>query len=181
MNSKIILAGVLFCFFAFWADNSSAQYYKTGPQVGNFYSEIDDSEQSYALYLPENFEPEKTYPLVVMLHGAMSNHRLALRRVFGKTNLPGESDAEASRYFPEWDNEEYIVVAPYARGTMGYVGIPEEDVMQVIEKTRKDFNIDRNRIYLTGLSMGGGGTLFIGLSRPDLFAAIAPVCPAPPP
>ncbi|MFO8000858.1 MAG: prolyl oligopeptidase family serine peptidase, partial [Marinilabilia sp.] len=132
-------------------------------------------------YLPENFEPEKTYPLVVMLHGAMSNHRLALRRVFGKTNLPGESDAEASRYFPEWDNEEYIVVAPYARGTMGYVGIPEEDVMQVIEKTRKDFNIDRNRIYLTGLSMGGGGTLFIGLSRPDLFAAIAPVCPAPPP
>ncbi|MFW6043593.1 MAG: dienelactone hydrolase family protein, partial [Marinilabiliaceae bacterium] len=130
---------------------------------------------------PEDFEPEKTYPLVVMLHGAMSNHRLALRRVFGKTNLPGESDAEASRYFPDWEDRKYIVVAPYARGTMGYVGIPEEDVLEVIKKTRQDFNIDRNRIYLTGLSMGGGGTLFIGLSRPDLFAAIAPVCPAPPP
>ena len=35
-------------------------------------------------------------------------------------------------------------------------------------------------MYLTGLSMGGGGTLWIGLSHPDVWAAIAPVCPAPP-
>lgn len=159
---------------------SSAQYYQQGPQVETFYSEIDDSEQPYALYLPDNFDVQKEYPLVVMLHGAMSNHRLALKRVFGKTNLPGENDAEASRYFPEWEDVEYIVVAPYARGTMGYVGIPEDDVLQIIEKCRQDFNIDRNRIYLTGLSMGGGGTLFIGMAYPDLFAAIAPVCPAPP-
>jgi len=166
--------------FVFFLNGISAQYFQPGPQVETVYSEIDDSEQPYALYLPDNFNPDKTYPLVVMLHGAMSNHRLALKRVFGKTNLPGESDAEASRYFPPWEDVEYIVVAPYARGTMGYVGIPENDVMQVIEKCRKDFKIDEDRIYLTGLSMGGGGTFFIGLSRPDLFAAIVPVCPAPP-
>ena len=159
---------------------SSAQYYQSGPQVETFYSDIDDSEQPYALYLPDDFDVQKEYPLVVMLHGAMSNHRLALKRVFGKTNLPGENDAEASRYFPDWEDVDYIVVAPYARGTMGYVGIPEDDVLQIIEKCRNDFNIDRNRIYLTGLSMGGGGTLFIGMAYPDLFAAIAPVCPAPP-
>ncbi len=158
----------------------SAQYYQSGPQVGTFYSEIDDSEQPYGLYLPPDFDPDKEYPLVVMLHGAMSNHRLALKRVFGKTNLPGENDAEASRYFPEWEDVEYIVVSPDARGTMGYVGIPEDDVLQVINKCCRDFNIDRNRIFLTGLSMGGGGTLFLGMAYSDLFAAIAPVCPAPP-
>lgn len=178
MTLQKLLLSILFLVFTGVA--LSGQYYQPGPQVETFYSEIDDSEQPYALYLPENFNPDKTYPLVVMLHGAMSNHRLALKRVFGKTNLPGESDAEASRYFPEWDNVQYIVVAPFARGTMGYVGIPEEDVIQVIEKCREDFDINENRIYLTGLSMGGGGTLYIGLSRPDLFAAIAPVCPAPP-
>jgi pimeloyl-ACP methyl ester carboxylesterase len=75
---------------------------------------------------------------------------------------------------------EYIVAAPWARGTMGYMGIPEEDVMRVIEECKSNFKIDENRVFLTGLSMGGGGTLYIGLTRPDLFAAIAPVCPAPP-
>ncbi len=178
MSKKQIVISLILIFIV---TTSSAQYYTTGPQVENFFSEIDDSEQPYALYLPDDFDPDRSYPLVVMLHGAMSNHRLALRRVFGKNNLPGETDAEASRYFPDWDDVQYIVVAPYARGTMGYVGVPEEDVMRVIERTRQDFNIDENRIYLTGLSMGGGGALFIGLTRPGLFAAIAPVCPAPPP
>lgn len=178
MNLKKII--FLLCIFIPALMNSSAQYYQPGPQVETFYSEIDDSEQPYGLYLPPDFDPDKEYPLVVMLHGAMSNHRLALKRVFGKTNLPGENDAEASRYFPEWEDVEYIVVSPYARGTMGYVGIPEDDVMRIIDKCRNDFNIDRNRIYLTGLSMGGGGTLFLGAAYVDLFAAISPVCPAPP-
>jgi len=53
-----------------------------------------------------------------MLHGAGSNHRLALRRVFGKSNLKGESDVEATRYFPEWRDIDYIVATPLARGTM---------------------------------------------------------------
>lgn len=156
------------------------QIINEGPQVVSFYSAIDDSEQPYALYVPKNYSSDKSYPLVVMLHGAGSNHRLALKRVFGKSNLPGESDAVASRYFPHWDDVEYIVAAPFARGTMGYEGIPEADVMQVIDECFRNFNIDKDRVYLTGLSMGGGGTLYIGLSRPDLFAAIAPVCPAPP-
>ena len=161
--------------------NSIGQVSKPGPQVETFYSVIDDSEQPYGLYLPKDFDADKTYPLVIMLHGAGSNHRLAMRRVFGKSNFAGENDVEASRYFPEWDNVEYIVATPYARGTTGYVGLPEADIMRVIEECKKNFNIDENRVYLTGLSMGGGGTLYIGLTHPDLFAAIAAVCPAAPP
>ncbi len=160
--------------------NCKAQPFRPGPQVATFYSEIDDSEQPYGLYIPQNYDPQKEYPLVIMLHGAMSNHRLALRRVFGKSNLPGQGDAEASRVFPKWKDIDYVVATPYARGTMGYVGIPEADVWRVIEECKAHFSIDENRVYLTGLSMGGGGTLYIGLSRPDQFAAIAPVCPAPP-
>lgn len=160
--------------------NLHAQRLPTGPQVLSIHSNIDDSEQPYALYIPPNFDENASYPLVVMLHGAGSNHRLALRRVFGKSNAPGENDVEASRYFPEWKNVNYIVVAPYARGTAGYQGVVENDVLQVLEDVKSRFKIDENRIYLTGLSMGGGGTLWIGLTRPDIWAAIAPVCPAPP-
>ncbi len=151
-----------------------------GPQVQTFFSNVDDTEQPYGLYIPEHYDPSKKYPLVVMLHGAGSNHRLALRRVFGKSNANGETDVEASRYFPDWLPVDYIVASPLARGTMGYQGIAEKDVYDVLADVEKRFNIDENRVYLTGLSMGGGGTLWIGLTRPDIWAAIAPVCPAPP-
>jgi poly(3-hydroxybutyrate) depolymerase len=78
------------------------QTLKPGPQVLSFFSDVDDTEQPYGLYLPKNFSPKKKYPLVIMLHGAGSNHRLALRRVFGESNVPDETDVEATRYFPEW-------------------------------------------------------------------------------
>jgi poly(3-hydroxybutyrate) depolymerase len=152
----------------------------SGPQVLTFYSDVDDTEQPYALYLPPTFDASKRYPLVVSLHGAGSNHRLNLRRVFGKSNAEGENDVEASRYFPDWDDVDYIVASPYARGTMGYQGVAEKDVLDVLADVKRRFPIDENRTYLTGLSMGGGGTLWLGLTRPDIWAAIAPVCPAPP-
>jgi poly(3-hydroxybutyrate) depolymerase len=166
--------------FLLAAPPASAQKLPPGPQVLTFFSNIDDTEQPYGLYLPKNFNPAKKYPLVVMLHGAGSNHRLALRRVFGFSNRNGETDVEATRYFPEWKDVDFIVASPLARGTLGYQGIGEKDVLDVLADVKQRFPIDEDRTYLTGLSMGGGGTLWIGLSHPDLWAAIAPVCPAPP-
>ncbi len=169
-------------FLLFWgAAAFSAQLYTPGPQVLAFFSDVDDSDQPYALYLPKNFNPAQKYALVVSLHGAGSNHRLNLRRVFGKGNLPGETDNEATRYFPSLREVDCIVASPFARGTMGYQGIAEKDVYDVIADVKRRFPIDEDRVYLTGLSMGGGGTLWLGLTRPDVWAAIAPVCPAVPP
>jgi len=167
---------VLFLAFA-----AFGQRFEPGPQVATFYSLIDDSDQPYGLYVPKNYTPARAWPLVVSLHGAWSNHRLNLRRVFGQGNRPGETDFEATRYFPPFRDVDFIVASPYARGTMGYQGIPERDVWDMIADLKRRFRIDEDRMYLTGLSMGGGGTLWIGLTRPDKWAAIAPVCPAAPP
>ena len=46
----------------------------------------------------------------------------------------------------------------------------------MIAQTRKEYNVDSTRFYLTGLSQGGHGTWAIAANHPDLFAAIAPVC-----
>jgi poly(3-hydroxybutyrate) depolymerase len=171
----------LFILASLLATMGYSQKLASGPQVLTFFSDADDTEQPYGLYIPKNYDPNKKYPFVMMLHGAGSNHRLSLRRVFGKSNTAGENDVEATRYFPEWKDVDYIVASPYARGTMGYQGIAEKDVMDVLADVRKRFSIDEDRMYLTGLSMGGGGTLWIGMTHPDLWAAMAPVCPAPPP
>ncbi|MBK5290207.1 MAG: dienelactone hydrolase family protein [Acidobacteriia bacterium] len=159
----------------------SAQTPQTGPQVLTFFSSVDDTDQPYAIYLPKGFDPTRKYPLVMSLHGAGSNHRLNLRRVFGQGNLPGQPDAEATRSFPALPDVEFIVASPLARGTIGYQGIGERDTYDVLADVKKRFPIDEDRIYLTGLSMGGGGTVWLGLTRPDVWAAIAPVCAAVPP
>jgi poly(3-hydroxybutyrate) depolymerase len=157
---------------------SAARAYPPGPQVLTFFSEVDDSDQPYALYLPKNHDPGKAYPLVVSLHGAWSNHRLNLKRVFGRGNQGGESDAEATRAWPALPDVDFIVASPLARGTMGYGLFAESDVWAMLADVQRRFRIDEDRIYLTGLSMGGGGAMSLALNRPDVFAAIAPVCPA---
>jgi pimeloyl-ACP methyl ester carboxylesterase len=173
------------------AGRTDAQRLRPGPQDLSFFSSVDDTDQPYSVYIPENFDESKAYPLVVFLHGAWSNHRLGMRRLFGvgnsqgydfikPGNVPFENDVEATRYWPPFRPVDYIAAAPLARGTAGYQGVPEQDVYDMIDDLKERFRIDEDRIYLTGLSMGGGGTLWLGLTRPDVWAAIAPVCPAPP-
>ncbi len=151
---------------------------KTGLLVKAYRSEADDTLQPYALYVPRSYDPKKAWPLLVTLHGAMSNHLLNRRRAFGLGNRPGESDYEAIRNedvaFPDVD---FIVLAPYGRGEVaGYNGLAEQDVWRALADVKRAYNVDEDRVYLTGLSMGGGGTWHLGLRYPDRFAALVPVC-----
>ncbi len=153
---------------------------RTGPQLSTFHSDVDDSNQPYALYLPKSFDPGKKYPLVVSLHQEDSNHRLNLRSLFGAaTRLGGEADTEDMRYFPPVRDVDFIIACPYARGTMGYQGIAEKDVYDMLADVKRRFPVDEDRIYLTGISMGGAGALWLALTRPDVWAAVAPVSPLP--
>ncbi|MGW8314994.1 MAG: carboxylesterase family protein [Bacteroidales bacterium] len=190
-SDTLIAVALITIFMSGHPDTVFGQRYQPGPQDMTFFSSVDESNQPYAIYIPYDFDESKEYPLVVFLHGAYSNHRLGLRRVFGEGNIQGpdfgtpgfevpETDLEATRYYPELKHVDYIVAAPYARGTAGYQGIPEQDIFDMLADIKSKFSIDEDRMYLTGLSMGGGGTLWVGLTRPDLWAAIAPVCPAPP-
>ncbi|HVR01182.1 MAG TPA: prolyl oligopeptidase family serine peptidase [Polyangia bacterium] len=151
--------------------------YARGAMVKAYRSEWDGTLQPYALYVPRAYDARRAWPLVVALHGAGSNHRHMLRRVFGLDNRPGENDEEASRNELPFPDVPALVVAPFGRGeVMGWDGLGEEDVLRVLADVRRAYKIDPRRISLTGLSMGGGGTWTIGLRHPELFAALAPVC-----
>ncbi|MFL5305107.1 MAG: prolyl oligopeptidase family serine peptidase [Polyangia bacterium] len=149
----------------------------TGVMVKAYRADWDGTLQPYALYVPRNFDPAKRWPLIVALHGAYSNPLHNLRRVFGLDNRPGETDAEAARNPLPLPDVPALVVSPFGRGElMGYDGLGGDDVMRVIADVRRAYNIDPERMTLTGLSMGGGGTWAIGLRHPEMFAALAPVC-----
>jgi dienelactone hydrolase len=150
---------------------------KTGVLVKAYRSELDNTLQPYSLYLPREYDSKRAYPLLVSLHGAVSSHRLNIRRVFGLGNRPGESDYEAVRNEVKFPEVDFIVVSPYGRGEFaGYNGIGEQDVLQVMKDVQKAYHVDPDQVYLTGLSMGGGGTWHLGLRYPDRWAAIVPVC-----
>ncbi|HEY4393935.1 MAG TPA: prolyl oligopeptidase family serine peptidase [Polyangia bacterium] len=151
----------------------------TGEVVKAYRAAWDGTLQPYALYVPRGYDGKKkdAWPLIVALHGAYSDHKHNLRRVFGLDNRPGETDAEASRNRLPLPDVPAFVVSPLGRGElMGYDGLGYDDVMHVIADVRRAYRIDPDRITLTGLSMGGGGTWAIGLRHPELFAALAPVC-----
>ena len=169
-----ILAGV-----AITAVLALAQSLPAGPQVVTYFSQVDDSNQSYALYVPPNLDGSRKYPLVISLHAEDSSPQICLMRVFGQANRLADGSLAPLRFFRARDVEA-IVACPLARGTMGYEGIAERDVYDVLADVERRLPVDEDRVYLTGVSMGGGGAFRLALTRPDVWAAVALVCPAIP-
>jgi acetyl esterase/lipase len=144
-----------------------------------FHSTVDGSEQPYALYAPKALDAARRYPLVISLHEEESNHVANLKHVFGVPARYGETSLQASTTLTPLRDVEFLVACPFARGTMGYQGIAEQDVYDMLADIKRRYPVDEDRVYLTGSSMGGGGALWLALTRPDLWAAVAPVCPDP--
>jgi pimeloyl-ACP methyl ester carboxylesterase len=154
---------------------------QNGPQLLTFVSEADGTQQPYALYLPPAYDKTRKYPLVVSLHSEESTHRLNFRQLFGAAAPFSRVDPLDPRFYPVSRDVEFIVAFPLARGSVGYRGIAENDVYQMLAEVENHFPIDRDRVYLTGISMGGGGALWYALTRPDVWAAVAPLAPIAPP
>ena len=157
-------------------DPSGTVAEKGGPLVRYHTSSFDGSEQPYAVYVPAAYTPERQWPLFISLHGYSSDHVLNLRRVFGMGNALGEDGEEYKKHFPAFPEIDFMVAGPYGFGSVGYAGMGEIDVLDVLEDVKRHYSIDEDRVYLTGLSMGGEGTWHLGLRYPHLWAALAPVC-----
>lgn len=145
-------------------------------------------QMEYALYVPTKYKQRKRTPLVILLHGLGSNPQ----QVIGYKGIT----EQAEKY-------GFIVAAPYGYNSGGWYGsrgqakdfgprlppaaadapdnlgeLSEKDVLNVLELMRKEFNIDPQRTYLMGHSMGGGGTFYLGMKYQDNWAALAPMSPA---
>ena len=118
--------------------------------------------QHYGVYLPTSYASEPT-PLQFWLHwrgGHAHSGAAVVPKVF--------------KQFGE--DKDTIVVAPSGRGTSTwYVGRGHVDYREVWKDVTDTFAVDRDRVYVTGHSMGGWGSYLLTLLYPDRFAAAAPV------
>ncbi|MFQ5483582.1 MAG: hypothetical protein ACE5ER_12590, partial [Nitrospinaceae bacterium] len=111
---------------------------------------------NYSLFAPK-LEPGKTYPLVLVLHGAGGN---------------GESTLK--RWVSRLDNEFIIACPTYPLGAWWSLRA-EKMVLEMIRQVRSSYPVDVDRIVLAGLSNGAVGAFMIGMFHPDQFAGIAPI------
>jgi len=137
-------------------------------------------EMKYTLFVSSKVRPDTPAPLIVALHGLGGDSNFIVR---GKLIDLAEEGG-------------YVVVGPMGYNVGGWYGSPviafgnqppprpnltelsELDVMTVLQIARTQFNVDPNRIYMVGHSMGGAGTIFLGQKHADYFAAIAAIAPA---
>jgi len=130
--------------------------------------EVDGSPQFCRAYLPASYDPSKKWPLVLQIHG------------YNPANPPyvrwWSADSRHAGIATEFANHQQVIyMEPHGRGNTSYLGLGDNDILRVIGLAKEQFNVDEDRVYLTGDSMGGWGTWNVGTRHPDLFAAIAPV------
>lgn len=119
----------------------------------------------YLLWIPGDYKKDKkkTFPLLIFLHGSGERgDSLDLVKMHGPPSF-----VENCPDFP------FITVSPQCPKDQKW---NTEDLQAMLRQLKKKYHIDPERIYLTGLSMGGFGTWAWACSYPDQFAAIAPVC-----
>ena len=136
-----------------------------------------DELQHYAAYVPSGYRKNRKYPLVIALHGFQSPTMITLRRALG-SSITELSYQDGDRKLPRFKEERFLVAAPRGYGHIAFRYIAEDDILRVIEEMKRAYNVDENRIYLTGLSMGGLGTMEVGLHFPDRFAGLISNCGA---
>jgi dienelactone hydrolase len=120
-----------------------------------FISSIDSSCQYYSVLYPKDYDPAKRYALILSLHGAGV-----------------EASGQADAYKPkDWA----FVVTPTNRRPFGFdwQDWGRLDAIEVLDHALTSLPVDRDRVLLTGHSMGGHGTWHVGLAHSDRFAAAA--------
>ncbi|MBN1942837.1 MAG: prolyl oligopeptidase family serine peptidase [Phycisphaerae bacterium] len=142
---------------------------RTGLSRHDFTAKTErDVGGDYLLYLPETYGRDKQpLPLILFLHG--SGERGKNPNIIAKFGPP--KTALKQKGFP------FIVLAPQCPANKWWTDADVSDmVMALLDKVCKEYLVDTDRIYLTGMSMGGFGAWDLAQKYPERWAALAVVC-----
>ncbi|HUB46539.1 MAG TPA: hypothetical protein VMB73_16275 [Acetobacteraceae bacterium] len=135
---------------------------RTDGQVGVLHAaNATDERGGFSVFVPEDYDPTRAYPLVMALHGGAGHGRLFLW-----------SWVRAARTLGA------IAVTPTSTGDTWSLMQPDVDaahLANVLEQVTRRWNVDRSRLLLTGMSDGGTFTLLSGVAADSPFTHLAPV------
>ena len=114
---------------------------------------------TYSVRPPSDYNDSKQYPIFIFLHGGVTNDWFFTNFLTNNFHIP--------------QDDSYIIVRP-SKLEMDW---NPKKVLDVLEDVKTQMSVDDDRVYLTGLSMGGRGTFIVAAELPDYFAAIMPLSP----
>jgi dienelactone hydrolase len=135
--------------------------------IGIIHRAVTDDHAEYSLYVPENYDPKRRWPLIITLHGSH-----------------GRGTSSLLTWLRSAKNRGYIVLAPKSLDDSWSIEEPEGDlhsISSMLADVLNEYAIDPRRIFATGLSDGGTFTYTLGQRCPGLFAGIAPIAGVLPP
>ena len=149
------------------------------------YKDADGKTLLYRLFVPKGYDAKKKYPLILFLHGAgergSDNDRQLLHP--DPLNFVRAKHAAANPAFlvaPQCPTgQKWVDVNWWQRPHHKTPEKPAESMrltLEALDSLQKEFSIDADRVYVTGLSMGGYGTFDALVRRPDYWAAAVPLC-----
>lgn len=129
--------------------------------------EMNGESFRYQLFIPADYDPSRPWPVILFLHGA--GERGSDNEAQTTVGLGPVVRARAED-FPA------IVIFPQMPLDSTWAGTVADAALRVLDSTMLELNVDPERIYLTGMSMGGYGTWQLATQEPRRFAALVPVC-----
>jgi predicted peptidase len=134
------------------------------------------TEHKYVLFVPHDYKKDKPTPTILFLHGAGETKQKEGAKKKGTPKMPvevgiGPAIKKREKTFP------FLTIIPQAP-TFGWgaESVGGKLALAILEEVEKNYSVDKKRIYLTGLSMGGMGTWSHAVATPDKWAAIVPIC-----
>ena len=170
----------------FSADNLKEQphlFYETNTSA-YIYIDKNGMTMPYRLFLPPNYNPQKKYPLLLAFHGAGSRGDDNLKQL--RSWIAGWMDEKVQEknpciiLMPQCPKNQKWVNVPWEKGSYAFKDIPISKPMKLVkelfDKVLLEKAIDKNRIYVMGVSMGGYGAWNFLMRYPKIIAAVVPIC-----
>lgn len=150
-------------------------------------SSISNKDIPYRLFIPDNYDPKKKYPIVLFLHGAGergTDNERQLKFKGGRIWAENENQSQYPCFVlaPQCPKDDKWVNVNWALGTYCIddqpISEPLEMVLNILDTLKAQYSLDTTKFYVTGLSMGGYGTWDIIIRKPNMFKAAIPICGA---
>ena len=176
--TKLMMSVVAVCVSLASAAETAADW-----TVPKSFAGADGKTLLYRWAEPSRVEPGRKYPLVILFHGAgeRGTNNVA-QLLWGATPILSymrKNNIEGYFIAGQVPSGKLWVDTPWANPSHRMSAQPSESMslaLALLDKTIAEFPVDRSRIYVTGISMGGYGTWDAVQRRPELFAAAMPIC-----
>ena len=121
----------------------------------------DGREHNYSVIVPDDYDPSRTYPVRVQLHGGVMGRETNDRR-------------DVARRLPGLAAEIEVYPTAYSKASW-WNAIQVENLAAIVDRLKRTFNVDENRVYLTGVSDGGSGVYYIAMHDATTWSCFLPL------